>query len=796
MPDATVMRLKVVVRGAVQGVGFRPFVYRLATRMELSGWVVNSSQGVFIEVEGAKPMLDSFLIALNSQKPPRAIIQSLESSFLDAAGYNGFEIRLSADSGAKTALILPDIATCAECRAEILDPADRRFDYPFTNCTNCGPRFTIIEEIPYDRQNTSMKSFPMCADCRREYENPLERRFHAEPVACPACGPRVELWTAEGEVIAEQRDAVIQASHALRRGKIIAVKGIGGFHLMVNAGDERAVSRLRERKRREEKPFALMFPSMESVRDACEVSAAEQMMLLSAESPIVILSRRACAAASIAPNVAPRNPYLGVMLPYSPLHIILMRELGFPVVATSANLSDEPIVSDEREAPIRLQGIPDLLLVHDRAIVRRADDSIVRVVAGVGQVMRRSRGYAPLPVSIRRPAGESMAKILAVGAHLKNTVAISAGGDVFISQHIGDLETEDAYTAFLRVIEDFRRLYDFEPEAVACDMHPDYLSTKYAKTLDIPLVHVQHHHAHVAACMAENELEGEVLGICWDGTGYGGDGTVWGGEFLRADYESFERLAHFRTFRLPGGEMAVREPRRAALGMLFEIFGEGVLGMSDIALIRSFSREELAVFMRMLERGVNSPVTSSAGRIFDAVSALAGLRLRAGFEGQAAAELEYAAADGVERSYPFEIARKAASPAIVDWMPTVLAILDDARRGAAASQVSAKFHNTLARIVVDAARLFNLERVVLSGGVFQNRYLTERVCRILCEGGFRPYIHQRVPANDGGIALGQVAVASAVLARGEVRGGKQIKTGVPGEVKGDEYKNSREVAAT
>lgn len=744
-------RLSVTIRGAVQGVGFRPFVFRLAEELGLTGWVNNSTQGVFLEVEGRRDRLQSFLLRVPREKPARSFIQSLESSWLDPVGFTKFEIRESDAAGAKTALILPDIATCPECLREVFDPADRRHRYPFTNCTHCGPRFSIIESLPYDRPNTTMKRFAMCEACRAECEDPRDRRFHAQPNACPACGPQLELWDRAGKVLAQQNAALEQAAQAIRRGEIAAVKGLGGFHLLVDARNEQAVRRLRELKHREEKPFALMAPSLAVVRALCEVSETEERLLTSPESPIVLLQRRGDAG-GVAEAVAPHNPCLGVMLPYTPLHHLLLAELGFPVVATSGNLAEEPICTDERDALHRLSGIVDIFLVHDRPIARHVDDSIVRVVMEREMVMRRARGFAPLPVHLSR---QSLRPQLAVGAHLKSAVALAVGGDVFVSQHIGDLESTAAFEAFQRVASDLERLYDTRPVSVACDLHPDYLSTKFARQLGVPVREVQHHFAHVVSCMAENELEGPVLGVAWDGTGYGTDGTIWGGEFLVATRHEFERVAHLRQFRLPGGDSAVREPRRCAAGVLYEVFGERAM-----SAMRGFSRPELQIVWQMLHKQLNAPVSSSAGRLFDAVAAIAGLRQEMRYEGQAAMELEFAAeAAGTDEAYPF-VLRDGQSPWVIDWEPMVRAMLDDVAGNEPVGRLAAKFHNALAEMIVAVARRASREQVVLSGGCFQNRYLTERAVRRLEEENFRAYWHQRVPPNDGGIALGQLVAAS------------------------------------
>ena len=791
------LRLKLVVRGAVQGVGFRPFIFRLATELKLAGWVNNSPQGVFIDVEGPLTALEKFLLRLETEKPPRSFIQSLESSWLDPVGYTGFEIRESETGGGKTALVLPDIATCPDCLREIFDPKNRRYHYPFTNCTNCGPRFSIIESLPYDRANTSMKSFTMCPQCQAEYDNPRDRRFHAQPNACPACGPRLELWDrsragkSTGDSRSDERgyNALLAAAAAVRKGKIVAVKGLGGFQLMVDARNDRAVRLLRKRKQREEKPFALMFPSLESVKAECEVSPLEERLLHSPESPIVLLRKIVNRKSQIVNSAAPGNPYLGAMLPYTPLHHLLLAELGFPVVATSGNLSDEPICTDEIEALERLGGIADFFLVHNRPIVRHVDDSIVRVMLVREMVLRRARGYAPLPILLNSQLSTLNSQpVLAVGAHLKNTVALSVGPQVFISQHIGDLETEPAHNAFRRVTADFQKLYEVKPQIIAADLHPDYLSTKYAKEMkgragspppavgaigtsllseatarqaSRPTKHigVQHHIAHVLSCMAENEIAPPALGVSWDGTGYGLDGTIWGGEFFLVTDKTIERIAHLHPFSLPGGEKAVKEPRRTALGLLYEIFGDGCFKHKKLATLRAFSTMELATLKTMLAKQLNSPVTTSMGRLFDAVASLVNLRQKIRFEGQAAMELEFAL-DGIETDecYALSLVTRHAS-LVLDWSPMIEAILSDVKDGVCAGLISAKFHNALVEAIVAVARRVGEARVVLSGGCFQNRYLTGRVVTRLREEKFKPYWHQRVPPNDGGIALGQVVAA-------------------------------------
>jgi hydrogenase maturation protein HypF len=763
-----IQRVRIVIRGAVQGVGFRPFVFRLAEEMGLKGWVINNTQGVFIEAEAQSEVLQQFLLRVEREKPAISFIQSFEHSYLDPVGFDKFEIRDSAD-GPKTALILPDIATCSECQQEIFDPTNRRFRYPFTNCTNCGPRFSIIEALPYDRPRTSMRVFEMCAECAEEYHNPRDRRFHAQPNACPKCGPHLELWDTAGAVLAEQDEALHRAAVAVRDGLIVAAKGLGGFHLIVDATNDSAVRRLRQRKRREEKPFALMCPSLEAVAELATIEMLEKRLLLSPEAPIVLLRRRD--SASLAESIAPGNPNVGVMLPYTPLHHLLMQELGIPVVATSGNVSDEPICTREQDAVLRLEGIADLFLVHNRPIVRHVDDSVVRVMAGRELVLRRARGFAPLPVLIK----EAAPSVIAVGAHQKNAVAACVGNQVFISQHIGDLETVPAYGAFEQVLADFADLYELHPTAMACDQHPDYFSTQYARKQEgVEVVAVQHHYAHALSCMAENQLDPPALGISWDGSGYGPDGTVWGGDFLRITSEGFERFAHLRTFALAGGEKAVKEPRRVALAILREIFGPEVDGLDEVATVQAFTADERRLLGQMIDQDVRSPRTSSAGRLFDGVASIIGLRQVCRFEGQAAMELE-SLTHGIvtEASFPFDLL-KGEGGIKVDWAPMIRAIVDDIRGALSPGLVATKFHNTLVEMMVRVAKESGEEKIVLSGGCFQNRYLTERAVLRLRAEGLRPYWHQRVPPNDGGIALGQIVAVAWANSKSKVREGQSV----------------------
>ncbi len=714
--------------------------------MGLRGWVINSSAGVVVEVEGPQATLVTFVMRLEQDKPRIAIIQSLETIYLDAVGLVDFEIRESTD-GEKRVLVMPDLATCPACVADVFDPHNRRYRYPFTNCTNCGPRFSIIAALPYDRAATTMRGFRMCEACRGEYVDPSDRRFHAQPNACPACGPRLALWTEDGAEISTTDAALLAAADAIRSGKIVAVKGLGGFHLMVDASNEAAVRRLRQRKHREEKPLALMAASFAQALQLCHASELEQRLLRAPECPIVLIRRRETSA--LAPSIAPGNPTLGIMLPYTPLHHLLLAELGRPVVATSGNISDEPICIDERDALLRLAGIADLFLVHDRPILRHVDDSIVREVCGRELVLRRARGFAPLPVHI----DAELSSTLAVGAHQKNTVAAAVGSDVFISQHIGDLETEASFSAMGRVLDAFRDLYDLHPQKVACDLHPDYLSTQHAQRLGLDVVKVQHHFAHALSCLAENDLSPPALAFTWDGSGMGTDGSVWGGEALRLTEVGFDRLAHVRHFLLPGNAKAVREPRRVALALLYEVFGDAAFD-ADVASTRAFTRAELATLRSMLQRRVNAPVTTSVGRLFDAFASLLDLRQVASFEGQAAMELEFALADEREDNcYPYAI-RDDARGWVLDWEPMVRALLAEPARSKASA--SARFHNTLVEMAVAVAKRAGEERVLLSGGCFQNRYLTERMVSRLRDEGLRPYWHQRVPPSDGGISLGQI----------------------------------------
>ena len=758
-------RLRITLRGAVQGVGFRPFVYRLATEMSLTGWVLNSSSGLVVEVEGPEDALRRFEERIERERPAVSVVTTRESAWIPAEGSTRFEIHASDGDAGKSVNVLPDLATCADCRNELLDPINRRFQYPFTNCTNCGPRYTIVVDIPYDRPNTTMRDFVLCPACREEYEKPANRRFHAQPNACPVCGPKLD-------------GTIADVAAALRKGAIVALKGIGGFQLLVDARQPAAVARLRQRKHREEKPFALMMPSLAMVQEYCEVAVAEVELLESPAAPIVLLRPRP--GTDIAWNVAHCSPYLGVMLPYSPLHHLLMRECPFPLIATSGNRSDEPIAIANDEASVRLKNIADHFLMHNRPIVRACDDSVVRLTRGKAGILRRARGYAPLGIRV----AHAVPPVLAVGGHLKNTVAIGVGQDVFLSQHIGDLETLEARQAFERAIEDLCRLYSFKPEAVVCDLHPDYASTHWAEQSGLPVIRVQHHQAHVAACAAENSVDKAFLGVSWDGTGYGFDGAIWGGEFFRVEGTRFERVAHLRPFGLPGGDAAVREGWRSAASLLFELEKAGFPGLataarpgaSQISLTSPNNLKNGAPHVSptlpdvgptgadagkprldaqrvrtMLERGINVVPTTSVGRLFDAVACISGIARENRFEGQAAMLFENEiGALRSEEAYPLRGG---------DWGPLIAAVVADQHAGIPVSMIAARFHNALSSWIVEVAEQSGLKQIVFSGGVFQNRYLTERAAAALESRGFTVHTHRRVPPNDGGIALGQVVMA-------------------------------------
>ncbi|MGI0487413.1 carbamoyltransferase HypF [Pantanalinema rosaneae CENA516] len=764
--------MRVQVQGVVQGVGFRPFVYTLATTLGLTGWVNNSPQGVTLEVEGTPPQLATFLEQLQRDKPVHADLQSITIAWLTAIGEPQFEIRPSETSNAigKSTSILPDLATCPDCLREVFDPANRRYRYPFTNCTHCGPRFSILRSLPYDRPNTTMDQFQMCPECQLEYENPGDRRFHAQPNACPHCGPQLTLWDRHGGVLATHDAALLATAEAIRQGQIIALKGLGGFHLVVDARNESAVQTLRQRKHRPHKPLAVMYPNLKCLQPHCHLSTVAIQLLQSPAAPIVLLSQIACDADSrsaIAPSVAPNNPYLGVMLPYTPLHHLLLAELGFPIVATSGNLAHEPICIDQQTALQQLGAIADLCLIHDRPIARPVDDSIVRVIQDQPVVLRRARGYAPLPLQVTLPhSSPAAATILAVGGHLKNTVALGFNQQIFLSQHLGDLDNPATIARFQEAITHLLSLYETQPTAIACDAHPDYYSHQFAEsfsqTRNATLIPIQHHYAHVLSCMADNHINTPVLGVAWDGTGYGLDGTIWGGEWLYVPAEpqtapGFQRLAHLRPFPLPGGDQAIKEPRRSALGLLYACLGDSAFEQLDLPSLQSFTTSELKVLHSMLGQQFNTPMTSSMGRLFDAIASLLDLCHRASFEGQAAMQLEFAA-DTVlsDRRYPYTWLTPPDSAFVLDWQPLVLALLQDWRDRVPTNLIAATCQNTCIDALVTLAEKVQIKQIALTGGCFQNRDLLERAIDRLTRTGFSPIWHHHIPTNDGGIAVGQV----------------------------------------
>jgi hydrogenase maturation protein HypF len=758
-------RVRIRISGAVQGVGFRPFVHRLAHGLGVTGWIINDPSGVVIEAEADDEIVAAFLEQLSAAAPPRAVIHDMDVLSIETQHSSAFRIMESESGGAKQAVVLPDIATCDDCRAELLDPADRRAGYAFTNCTNCGPRFSIIRALPYDRANTTMVGFAMCDRCRGEYRYTLDRRFHAQPNACPVCGPQLELLDATGRRSA-CRDPIAATADALRRGQTVAVKGIGGFHLMVDACNGPAVARLRERKHRPTKPLAVMVASVDAARRVVDIDPVAARLLTSAEAPIVLLPRRTERGRTnqhgvrLAAGVAPHNPFIGVMLPATPLHHLLMRAFGGPLVATSGNRSDEPICTDEQEAITRLAGIADMFLVHDRPIERHVDDSVAMVLDGAPALLRRARGYAPLPVLVDGPLPE----LIAVGPHLKNTIALSKGRQVFISQHIGDLETVEAQHAFARAATDLMRLYDIQPTAIAHDLHPDYESTRFAEQLAerfvVPRVPVQHHHAHMVSCMAENRVSATTLGVVWDGTGLGTDQTIWGGEFLLGDAARFTRVAHLWPFRLAGGEAAVREPRRVAVALVDAAAGRDAV-LADGVVRDMIHPAQLNVLLHMMDSGLNAPVTTSAGRLFDGIAALLGICAVSTYEGEAAIRLEHAADAGEHGAYEVALVHGPDAAAALDWRPLIGALLEDRRRGVAVELIAARVHNALAAAIALTAEITGCERVALSGGCFQNRLLLERAARALRHRGFHVLQHHQVPANDGGVSLGQILIAAA-----------------------------------
>lgn len=763
-------RIHYTLQGSLQGVGFRPFVFRLATQLKLTGYVCNTGCGVDVEVQGRKPATLEFEQRLKSELPIIAAIRRLNKNLIQCTNESEFRIiesrAESAGHSATSAEVMPDLAMCEDCARELMDPSDRRFRYPFTHCTNCGPRYSIQQQLPFDRSNTTMASFNMCAECRVEYANPLDRRFHSQANCCAVCGPSLSFKNKQGDMVAVKDAALLHAAAEIRDGRIVAVLGTGGFHLICDARNDAAVQRLRHAKRREAKPFALMVSDVVMARSLCHVSNLEAQLLSGIKAPIVLLKRNTQSTVTISAAVAPGLSSLGILLPYSPLHRLLMEELKFAIVATSGNISEEPICYQESEAIEHLGDVADCFLVHDRVIAARVDDSVVRVIDNHEVVLRAGRGYAPLVLADRAPRGD----LLALGGQLKNTLSFSQSGDIVLMPHIGNLESVKASIEYNNVVSQVIGMRRMNQPHLVCDQHPDYYSTRVgvdrtSERSDVKLIKVQHHEAHLLACVAEHQINGEVFGVAWDGTGYGDDGTVWGGEFFCGSSKGFLRVGHLRKFQLIGGEAAVKDPRRATLALLYQTGGRQCDAMATLAGI---DMKEASIWLTMLEKELNSPWTSSAGRVFDGIAALLGLSDRIDYEGQAAIGLEELAASWLEQhsrndceSYPIVIEQQ--QLAVVDWASMVQGVIEDCERGVSRQQIAAKFHKTLAECIVAMAKRVNIPQVIVSGGCFQNRVLTEWALNNLRDEGFVTYSHHRVPPNDGGISVGQVMGGCNVL---------------------------------
>jgi hydrogenase maturation protein HypF len=755
-----IQRAKATISGIVQGVGFRPFIYHLAQTKSLGGYIANTSSGVDIEVEGETGTIESFFEEIQTKKPPLARIAHIERRYLPPRSYQDFVIRRSRVEVHRTAFVPPDVTVCEDCLREMNDPEDRRYRYPFINCTNCGPRYTIIQDIPYDRDKTSMASFKMCERCQEEYEDPTNRRFHAQPNACWACGPHVVLCEPSGKPV-DGVEAIPMTAHLLKSGRIFAIKGLGGFHLAVDATNEEAVEELRKRKLREEKPLALVSLSLEQIAEYAHVEPMEAQLLRSSERPIVLLQKKQ--PNTIASQVAPRNGCFGVMLPYTPLHYLILQEGFLALVLTSGNISEEPIATENEEAFGRLSNIADYFLVHNRDIYLRNDDSVARVVDGKVRTIRRSRGYAPLPIALER----TIRPTLACGPFLANTVCLGKDRHAFLSQHVGDLENLETLEAFEKTIDHMKAILEINPEVTVYDLHPDYLSTQYAQRQSgVRKIGVQHHHAHVASCMAENGAVGPVIGLAMDGTGYGTDGTIWGGEILLADFHQFERIGHFQKVPLPGGEAAIREPWRMALVYLHQAFGDDLFEL-PIEFAKRLDLSRAKMILTMMERDLNTPKTSSCGRLFDGVASLLGLRDQVSYRGQAAVELEMDMGESHD-FYPVSITHEKTG-LVLHQASLIRGIVSDLIDQADQKTISRKFHNTLVQalthVCIKARQHCKVDRVVLSGGVFQNAFLLDKLGKKLFDSGFRVYTHSLVPTNDGGISLGQALVANAILDR-------------------------------
>ncbi len=790
---------RIELSGVVQGVGFRPFIHRLAEVYNLRGWVLNSGKGVIIDVEGERENIRNFYQKIFTQAPPLARIEKKRIEPHPPNGYRSFEVKESLIQEEKSTLVSPDISICFHCLDELFDAKDRRYRYPFINCTNCGPRFSIIRDLPYDREKTTMDRFTMCSSCQEEYLNISQRRYHTQPTACPDCGPQINLMQnpaplsgagrgakcppkarsrpsrADGadkmQSLAKGEKAIEKTIELLKKGKIIAIKGLGGFHLACDATSEEAVRALRKRKRRPNKPLAIMSFDVEKIRNYCQVREKERELLKSPQRPIVLLKKRK-GSFPIAESIAPGNGYLGVMLPYTPLHYLLLENSFFALVMTSGNLSGEPLITDNHDALSRLSGIADYSLIHNRDIYIPCDDSIVQVMDGKEHMIRRSRGYIPLPIDLEF----EMPQVLACGGELKNTFCLTRGRYAFLSQHIGDLKNWENLRFYERCLEHFKRLFSIEPEIIAHDLHPEYLSTKYAVQLkhdmryaicDMRLIGIQHHHAHIVSCMVDNGVKGKVIGVAFDGTGYGTDGKIWGGEFLIADYQDFERMAHLKYIPLPGGNRTIEEPYRMAISYLHRTLDRDFQKLK-LDFDRRWNKNKVQILLKMIDKGINSPLASSMGRLFDAVSSLIGICDISSYEAQAAIELQQEA-EKVTGSklrvpgYQFEMEEEKGI-FIINPEPIILGIVEDLKKKVARPIIAAKFHNTVAEFTLDICRCLKkktgVDRVALSGGVFQNRLLLKKILERLRENSFTCYTHSKVPTNDGGISLGQAVIAA------------------------------------
>lgn len=743
------IRKRIQIRGVVQGVGFRPYIRNLAHRFDLSGWVLNHSGGVTIEAEAETEILEQFLTSIPKEKPVHSFISRMEIADIDLAGDSGFEIRVSETGEKPTALILPDLATCPECLAELTDPKNRRFRYPFLNCTHCGPRYSIIQKLPYDRPNTTMKQFRMCAACKAEYENPDDRRFHAQPTACPECGPQLDFKFTDGKVVGRGDKALLLAEDLIRNGNILAMKGLGGFQLLCDARSDSSVKTLRKRKNREEKPLAVMVPDIETAHQFAELSQPEIELLTSSEAPVVLVRQKK--NSGLSPLLNPGNPYIGLILPYTPLHHLLMADLQIPLVCTSGNRSDDPICTNEEEAALKLGAVADGFLNHNREIQRYIDDSVARIIHGELFMIRRARGYAPLPEGQNMRSGKSL---LAVGAHLKNTISVSDGSLVCTSQHIGDMSTITANLAFESAILDLSDIYRIKPEQVLADLHPDYYSTRHAAQSRLPVIHIQHHEAHIAGSRAENNVTGEALGIAWDGTGLGSDGTVWGGEFFHSDDSGISHIGQFVQFPLAGGDTAVRDVRRSALGILVTALPADQ-AEKWLVKLNVFTSEEMKNLHLMIEKKLNTVMTSSAGRLFDGVSALLHLRKKSAYEGQAAMELEFISDPDEKGAYSFSLVD--GNPFMLDWRPMISEILTDIDQNVPVSEIGGKFHRTMVNIMISVAKEKGYQQIVVGGGCFQNKILLENLISASEANGIKVFWPHHIPTNDGGISFGQIA---------------------------------------